>query len=156
MKNARIITSFGDFTISYTTQEELENELANLKNDIELITRESAEILPPKQRLPKPGLEHVYRFTPDGKLELLHYPKKNVKIVLIALYAYHPDSVSVKTIESVTGINNVASRVLNQTLNKQYFRKVNEAYGLSSDGLTYLNNDILPSLFQTTTEENSE
>jgi hypothetical protein len=92
----------------------------------------------------KPGYEKAYRFSPSGKLELLIFPSVLVQRAALALFAYNPDTVPADQLEQVTGIDDIVAKVLGQTKNKKYFRKIKDTYGLSTDGLTFFMEKVKP------------
>lgn len=65
----------------------------------------------------------------------------------MALFAYSPDSVSAKELEDVTGIDKIETKVLWQTNNRKYFRKTDNAYGLTTEGLDFFMEKIKPSVY---------
>jgi hypothetical protein len=136
MPEARIRTEFGDVHFTYNTDEELRTALDSLAGQVAIIAEKSKPLVPKPQRLPKPGYEHAYRFTPDGLVELLIFPKVKTKKVCLALFAYYPDMVDAATIERVTSIQNVQSVVLNQGKNRKYFRRDGDLIGLTPEGIS--------------------
>ncbi len=146
MREVVLRTSFGTMKFQYEDQSSLDASLREIASEINTIAEATKQFLPRESRMPKPGLELAYRFTPSGKVELLYLPQTSVACVAFCLYAYHPETVSITELEAVTCISEVVAKVLSQTKNKQYFRKENEAYGLSSDGLTYVVAKILPTV----------
>lgn len=146
MPTIKINTSFGFVEISYSTREELDSILKTIPEDVQLIENTLGHIRPKLQRLPKPGFESAYRFTEDGKLELLASFPQGIKSVTLALHAYHPEMLSAKDIETITGIEGVKSKVIGQTNNKKYFRNDGDLYGLSDDGIQYVVSEILSKL----------
>jgi hypothetical protein len=147
MPEARIKTSFGDIRISYKDEGELKGALQGLEVQVETISQAVAELIPPPPRLPKPGYEKAYQFSPTGKVELLIFPSILVQKTILALFAYSPDSVSAKELEDVIGIDKIETKVLGQTNNKKYFRKTDNAYGLTTDGLDFFMEKIKPSVY---------
>lgn len=146
MQTVTINTSFGNITFQYLDDSELSQKLDEIESQITLIGRRVKQLLPRAQRLPKPGFELSYRFTPNGQVELLHYPSQKTKIVALALYAYHPEMVSISELENVTGIEDILAKVLGQTLNKKYFRRDDDSFGLSQEGINLISEVLPPSL----------
>jgi hypothetical protein len=143
VSEATIRTAFGQVRFTYETDDDLKTALKLLPDQVAAITAASKAVVPRQVRLPKPGYEHVYRFTPDGVVELLHFPKVKTKLVCLAMFAYHPDSVDASTVQRVTGIANVGSVVLGQSANRKYFQKTDELYALTVEG-TKLASESVP------------
>jgi hypothetical protein len=156
MTEARIRTSFGDVRVSYQNAEDLKSCLQALKEQIGVIEESTRSLVPQPTRPPKPGCGHIYRFTPDGKVEMLVFPPKAIQAVALLLFAYHPQAVSAEQVEAGTGVVNPAGKVLNQTMNKGYFRKEDEQYGLSADGIAMVQEKVLPNFTVPTQAESSE
>jgi hypothetical protein len=135
MPEARIRTEFGDIRFSYEDATSLDEQLKGVAAQVAAIAKLAAPLLPKPPRPPKPGYEHAYRFTPSGAVELLYFPNVKTKLVALALFAYHPDMVDASILERVTGVDNVAGVVLNQTANKKYFRRDADIYGLTLEGI---------------------
>jgi hypothetical protein len=134
MKEAKIHTSFGEISFTFQNGDELEAALRELELQVKAIQVVASEVAPPPPRVPKPGYEMFYRFSPNGSVEILHMPKQRNVAAALVLFAYHPDLVSAAEIERATGIKNVASRVLSLTQNEEDFSKVGDKYGLTFVG----------------------
>jgi len=135
MKEANIRTSFGEINISFQTADELNDALKDLEQEVKTIQEVADRIAPPPHRTTKPGYETAYRFATNGSLELLIMPEKRNEAVALVLYAYHPELVSSADIERITGIKDVASRVLSLAQNKEHFQKIDNKYGLTFAGV---------------------
>lgn len=135
MKDAIIRTGFGEIRIPYGTTEELAAALEALDAQIKMISQAASQFTPTPPRPPKPGFERIYRFLSDGSLEILIFPSASVHKVVLVLWAYHPELVTIKALEKVTGIEDVGNRILWQKKNKKYFRNDGDAYGLIQPGL---------------------
>jgi hypothetical protein len=146
MPQARIRTSFGDIHIAYGNIDELKAALATVQEESDLIRNAVASIVPNQPRSPKPGCEGIYRFTPEGNVELLASTSKALHTAVLVLYAHHPDLVAPARLEDATGLPGVVGKVLSQTLNKNYFRKVDDSYGLSADGFIFCQEKVIPGL----------
>ncbi len=146
MAEVTIQTAFGKIGFSYNTPEELTAALKSIEEQIGAIQEAAKRIAPPSPRIPKAGCEEIYRFLPSGQVELFRFPKVGTKAAALALFAYHPQMVTPEEIELVTGIESIKDKVFKQSLNKKYFRKVNDCYGLSPEGFKLVFEDILPSL----------
>lgn len=145
MTEARITTSFGVICISYSNVDELQASLVGLEEQIRLILEITTKIIPPAPRTPKEGFENAYRFSTSGSVEFVYFPASSVQSAALALFAYHPETVTAAELEKVTGITGITKKVLGQTNNKRYFRKVNDSsYGLSSEGIKLVTEKIRP------------
>src|SRR5574337_1320264 len=112
MPEARIRTDFGYIIITYNNMEELNIALQGLDEQIKTISQSAMKIVPRPERIPKPGYEKAYRFSPTGKAELLIFPSIKVQLVALALFAYYPDTVEVAELKQVTGISDIVDKVL--------------------------------------------
>ncbi len=144
MTEAIIKTSFGEIRIIYTTTEELGEALRGLEQQINMVSEMACKIAPAPPKVAKVGYENAYRFLPDGGVQLLYFPHALVHLVALALYAYDPDTVTAAVLEKVTGIVDVADKVLWQKKNKKYFRKANRTFGLTRDGLDLVSKKVKP------------
>jgi hypothetical protein len=152
MPQARIATAFGDININYCSVEELKTALKTLHEEADLIRNAATDIVPFHPRSPKPGCEHIYRFMPEGKVELLVSSSKALHLAVLALFAYHPEVVTPSQLEDATGLPEVVGKVLTQTLNKAYFRKLDESYGLTPEGFAFCQEKVLPGFPKPTPE----
>lgn len=145
MTEARIVTGFGEIRISYNNIEELRTSLVGLDEQIQLISEVTNKISPPTPRTAKVGFENAYRFSTSGSVELTYIPTVSLHSAALAMFAYHPETVTTAELEKVTGISDIVGKVLGQTKNKKFFRKVNSSsYGLSPDGLKLVTEKIKP------------
>jgi hypothetical protein len=102
-------------------------------------------------RQPKPGLESLYRFTPDGKVELLKTPSSTPMTIGLLLYAYDPDAV---TSEEMLTRGIKPGDYVSQTLYKKYFDKTpNDKHVLSQTGRIWVENEVVPKLVKTETNK---
>ena len=146
MNQVRIKRDFGDVIIEYTDLEDLERKLDEVKKVEELVTSRVAPTSLHAQRQPKPGYEDIYRFLPDGTVELLVFPKKKVHQVALVLFAYG-QRIPSSLIEKCTNIRNVASNVLTTGGNKKYFNRTKDGkYSLSSEALELVTSVVVPRL----------
>lgn len=147
MNQARIKCDFGELVIEYSTLQELEAKLQEAKEAEQLVTSKiGTSLVHHAKREPKPGYEDVYRFLPDGTVELFLFPKKNVQKVALVLFAYD-QAVPVSVIEKCTNIPNVPSKVLNQMPNRKYLTRTTDGkYALSPDGVIWVTSTVIPNL----------
>ncbi len=145
MTEAKILTSFGSIRVSYNSTEELQAALKGLEEQIRMISDITTKISPPPPRTAKIGYENAYRFSVNGSIELFFFPPVSLHLAALALFAYYPDTVTTAELEKVTGITDIVGKVIGQTKNKKFFRKVgNSSYGLSEDGLKLVSEKIRP------------
>lgn len=146
MPEVSIATEFGHYTISFDTDDQLNDALGRMRDHIATVDSSTEGLRPRAQREPKPGLEAFYGFTPGGQVELFTFPPQLLGAVALALHAYHPQMVTHSELEMVTGIRDVYSRVLRQANNQQYFRTRDDLFGLSHEGVAYFEERVLPDL----------
>jgi len=144
MPEATIKTDFGDIRITYSNMSDLEAALKEIQDHAKVISKAAGNLTPKTPRVPKPGYEKVYRFLPTGMAELLIFLKKPLQLAAMVLFIYHPEMVSAQDLEEITGITDIAKKVLGQTNNKKYFRKKHDTYGLTDDGLSLFINKVKP------------
>lgn len=147
MNQVRIKRDFGEVVIEYSNLEDLENKLEEIEKIEELVT---AKVGAPRsvhaQRQPKPGYEDIYQFLPDGLVELLIFPNKNVQRVALVFFAYD-QAVDPLLIERCTNIRYVVSKVIKAGGNRKYFVRNKEGkYSLSSDGIEWVTSVVIPKL----------
>ena len=156
MKKATIKTKFGEICISFDTKDQLEEELKGLEEQIEIIQKVTDKVAPPPIRTAKPGYESYYRFLPNGDLELIYTPEYKHEVVALVMFAYHPEPLSLKDIERLTRINRVASTVITIKQYKKYFKKVDDKYTLSYEGIKMVGEKIGGVVEQETERESLE
>jgi hypothetical protein len=144
MPEATIKTDFGDIRITYNNMEDLNAALKEIQDHAKVISKAVGGLIPQTPRIPKPGYEKVYRFLPTDMAELLIFPKKPIQLAVMVLFIYHPHMVSAQDLEKITGITDIAKKVLWQTNNKKYFRKKHNTYGLTEDGQSLFTNKVKP------------
>jgi hypothetical protein len=118
---ARIRTKFGEIVVSFDSTNELKSALQAL--DVEEVQKEVVErfkgLLSREPRPSKPGFERIYRFTPEGKVELLRTPPSAPMTIGMLLHASAPEPMSSDEIFSSTGIK--VGNYVSQTAYKNYF-----------------------------------
>lgn len=144
MAEAIIKTNFGEIRIPYNNTNELKEALEQIEEQIRILSDATEMIAPLESRAPKPGFEKLYRFLGNGTVELFHYPQTLLHIVILALFAYQPETVTAQKLEETTNIKDVVGKVVGQTKNKDYFRKVGDTYGLSPEGVQLFIEKIKP------------
>jgi hypothetical protein len=147
MPQVRIKTDFGEVVIPYSILEELDKDLDQLPAVIAQVKSKVAGIASIEPRKPKPGCEEIYRFGPDGRLELFAKPDKKVALAALSLYAYDPQPLLASELETVTGLPDVARSVLRNGSNAKYFDpKPDGRWGLSLVGFQWVRSEVLPKL----------
>jgi hypothetical protein len=138
-----IKTNFGELRTTYSNADELDATLSDLPDQIARIEKAVATVRQSGPRLPLPGYEDYYRFTSDGKVQLLKFPTKSIHLVILALFAYSPTMVTEVEIEQITGVKNARDKVIYQNTSRKYFRlikgktKAEFRFGLSEEGNQY-------------------
>jgi hypothetical protein len=143
MTSLVVSTSFGSVEVAYSTREELVQILGSLPGEIELVENSIGQAGAKGQRIAKEGFDSAYRFV-NGKVELLAHPLSAIEAVVLTLYAYYPDMAWDKDVRASTGIEDFRSKVVTQTKNREYFRIDGDRYGLSDEGLSYVQERIKP------------
>lgn len=83
----------------------------------------------------------------DNQVVLVKSPSTKVKKVCLVLHAYGPKGATLNEIALGSGINNPSRKVINNTGNKKYFRKLSRGkYALSDEGISFVIDTILPEL----------
>ncbi len=120
---ARIKTNVGKIVIAFDSVDELKKSIDSLDIDVvsDLLDKKFGSILAKEPREAKPGWEQAYRFTPEGKVELLKTPPSAPMTIGLVLYAYDPEPTSSDLILSSTGVKAVS--YISQTDYKKYFDK---------------------------------
>lgn len=147
MHQVRIKRDFGELVIEYSDLQDLESKLNELEATDQLVlSKVGGSLTHHAGRDSKPGYEDVYRFLPNGTVELLLHPTKNVQRVGLVLFAYD-QAVPVSAIEQCTNIQNVAANVLSPGPNKKYFVRPSDGnYALSPQGLAWVTSTVIPKL----------
>lgn len=147
MNQVRVKCNFGDLVIEYSNLEDLERKLEEVGKAQELVVSKiGPSLYEHGQRQPKPGYEDVYRFLPDGTVELLLFPMKNVQKVGLVLFAYD-QAISPSILEKCTNIQNVIGNVLQSGPNKRYFTRTKDGrYSLSPVGFSWVTSTVIPNL----------
>jgi hypothetical protein len=148
MDTVYIKSDFGEIAVEFSTLEELSKKLGDIEHIAEIVRTKASSILSSTHALrqAKPGFEDIYRFLPDGTVELLVHPTKNVQKVALVLFAYDR-AIPVSLIEKCTSIRNVAHDVLQSGANRKYFARSSEGhYALSPSGTQWVTSTVIPRL----------
>jgi hypothetical protein len=146
---AVIKTKIGAIIINFDSLKELESSVESL--DINAISdvlwKKFESIIVKEIRQPKPGYEDIYRFTPDGLIEILNIPESKAETVALVLFAYYPEAATIQQIALSSGIRNVASDYLSHKNYRKYWWKTEDGkYVLSQEGLEWVTKKIIPNL----------
>jgi hypothetical protein len=152
MPEVTITTGFGNIKFAYEKTEELTAILKDLDRDISAVLQASQEWVPQPPRSSKIGYEEVYRFLPNGRVELMAATNNKLQRTTLVLFAYDPETISEDELRKSTGIADPGAQVLQQTSNKAYFRKDGARFGLSEKGLTYVRTFCPPKTAQVPTK----
>ena len=147
MDHITIKSDFGDIVLEYQTQQELEKKLGDIDKIAELVrTKAGGVVAAAHVRQAKPGFEDIYRFLPDGSVELLIAVSVNVQKVALVLFGYDRALSSI-LLDKWTGIPNAVSKVIQSGPNRDYFTRHSDgSHTLSSDGLTWVTMVVIPKL----------
>jgi hypothetical protein len=143
---ARVKTTTGEIAVNFDSTDELKRHLESLDAEAvsNIISEKFGSIVAKEPRLPKPGLESLYRFTPDGKVELLKTPSSAPMTIGVLLYASDPESMSFEEF-LFRGIT--AGNYAWQTNYKKYFFKTPDSkLVLTQQGRQWVETDIIPQL----------
>jgi len=154
---ARIKTKFGKIVVNFDSIDELKSSIEALDVNAvsDIVSKKFESVIVKEPRQPKPGLECVYRFTPEGKVELLRTPPSAPMTIGLLLYAYDPEPVSSDEIFSSTGIT--AGNFVSQTSYKKYFDRTTDArLVLTHLGRLWVETEVVTKLPPKTATEKNE
>jgi hypothetical protein len=150
---ARILTRFGDLTVSFDSPAQFDERLRAL--DVKALTQSIEahlpDAIPRERRQIKPGLVGVCAFTDTGGLEFHTVPKEKLEAIGIVLYAFDPDAVDLPTLKKLGGTANPTS-YLTHPRYAHYFEKAGRgSYRLSHKGKKWVSDDVVPALRESAT-----
>lgn len=154
---ARVKTQFGEIVVSFDSTDDLKKNIDSLDADAvsDIVSKKFEAIIRKEPRQAKPGLEGVYRFTPEGKVELFRRPQSAPMTIGLLLYAYDPEPVTSDVIFSSTGI--VAGNFVSQTGYKKYFdRTKDDRLLLTHPGRIWVETEVVPKLTPKAGKEKKE
>ncbi len=146
---ARVQTKFGKIVLNFDSTDELKSKLDELdvESVSEILSKRFGSILVREPRQPKPGWEHAYGFTPEGKVELLKTPPSAPMTIGLLLYAYDPEPTSSDLILSSTGVKAVS--YVSQTDYKKFFDKTSDGkFVLTHPGREWVETEVFSKLNQ--------
>jgi hypothetical protein len=153
---AHMKTKLGDMVMNFDSVDDLKKSLESLDLDAvsNLVANKFGSILAKEPRQPKPGLESLYRFTPEGKVELLKTPPSAPLTIGLLLYASDPDPMSSDEILS-RGIK--VGNYVSQTQYKQYFDKTTDGKNvLTHPGRIWIEKEVIAKMIPKVKEESSK
>jgi len=139
----RIKTNVGEIVIAFDSIDELKKNIEEFDINVasDVVAKKFESILTREPREAKPGWEQAYRFTPEGKVELLKTPPSAPMTIGLLLYAYDPEPTSSELILSSTGVKAVS--YVSQTDYKKYFDKTTDGkLVLSQPGRIWVETEI--------------
>lgn len=146
---AIVKTKFGRIVINFDSIEDLKSNIESLDANVvtDLVTKKFEALIQREVRQPKPGFEGIYCFTSSGMVEPIMLPDSKAEKVAFVLFAYHPEGATSEQVALPTGIKDVASTYLTHPSYKKFWTKVQEGrYGLTSEGIDWVNDKIVPKL----------
>lgn len=144
----RFNTRVGELSISFDTLDELKESLKvlDLKNVGEEISRNLGKLPPIQVRQPKPGLEWLYRFTPEGYVELFVKPAQKVETIAVTLFAHDPVPASPVEVALSSGVKDVMVYFRQPRYKKYFIKNTDGTISLSHEGKSWVLKNILPKL----------
>lgn len=145
---ARIETKFGEIVINFDSLDELKSNVEALDVGAvsDILWKKFESVIKKEIRQPKPGFEGIYRFTPLGLVELIMVPNSKADTVAVALFAYHPESASIKQVSLSTGIEDVIDYLTHSSYKKFWSKMQDGGYALTQEGLELVVQKIVPKL----------
>jgi len=143
---ARVKTNFGEIVVNFDSTDDLAKNIESLNLDTvsNIVLKKFGSIIVKEPRKPKPGLEGLYRFTPDGKVELLKTPSSAPMTIGLLLYASDPEPMSSEEF-LFRGIT--AGNYVSQTDYKKYFDKTpDDRHVLTQAGRQWVESEIISKL----------
>ena len=143
---ARVKTQFGEIVVNFDSTDDLAKNIESLNLDTvsNIVLKKFGSIIVKEPRKPKPGLEGLYRFTPDGKVELLKTPSSAPMTIGLLLYASDPEPMSSEEF-LFRGIT--AGNYVSQTDYKKYFDKTpDDRHVLTQAGRQWVESEIISKL----------
>ena len=144
---ARIKTVFGELILHFDTIEQFRENLSSL--DIEglrsTVNEKLGNLVILEPRKAKPGAEFAYRFTSQGKVELIKIPNSAPMSIGLVLYAYDPEPVLPDEVFRASGAKPVS--YISQIDYRKYFDKTPDGrLLLTHPGRLWVQNEVLTKL----------
>jgi hypothetical protein len=143
----RIKTIFGELVVHFDKIDEFRESITSLDADAltSIVNDKLGNLIVLEPRKAKPGSEFAYRFTPQGKVELVKVPSALPLTIGLLLYAYDPEPVEAEEIFRATGTR-VATYIANLSY-KKYFGKAEDGkILLTHAGRVWIQDEVLPKL----------
>jgi hypothetical protein len=150
---AHVKTKFADIVINFESTDDLSKniELLDLDAVSDIISKKFGSILMKEPRQPKPGLESLYRFTPEGKVELLKTPSSAPLTIGLLLYASDPEPMSS---EEILARGITVGDYVSQTAYKKYFDKTTDGrHVLTHPGRIWIEKEVISKMVSKTKKE---
>jgi hypothetical protein len=143
---ARVKTRFGEIVVSSDSTDDLKKNIESLDVTAvsDAVSKKFESIIVKEPRQAKPGLESLYRFTPEGRVELLKTPSSGPMTIGLLLYASDPEPMSSDEMLS-RGIK--VGNYVSQTEYRKYFDKApDNRHVLTQSGRQWVETEIIPKL----------
>lgn len=157
MPEVRIKVPFGEIVVPYSTVDELEAGLGDIKKVLETVQSKARNVTLTEPRNPKVGFEDIYRFTPSGRVELLVAPGKQGESVGLVLLGHDPEPPKSDVLEEETGVQKVVRNVLTTGAYKKYFIRLSDGrYTLTPEGKAWVADQVIPRLREKVKQANRD
>jgi hypothetical protein len=143
----RIKTTFGELIVHFDTIDQFREGLGSLDTDAlsSTVNDRLGNLIVLEPRKAKPGAEFAYRFTPQGKVELVKVPSSAPMSIGLVLFAYDPEPVSAEEVFRAAGAKPVS--YISQIDYRKFFDKTPEGkLLLTHPGRLWVQNEVLPKL----------
>jgi len=153
----RVKTKFGEIVVDFDSTDDLKKSIESLDLDVvsDILSAKFQSVIAREPRKTKPGLEGVYTFTPEGRVELLKTPPSAPMTIGLLLYAYDPDPVSSDEIVSSSGVK--TADYIYQIAYKKYFDKTTDGrLVLSHQGRLWVETEVTAKLISKTRNSKSK
>ena len=144
-KEIRIKKNDVELIIPFTDNDDLNTKLEECDKIFEIVRNKLGSRIFGEQKM-RTDLKGICEFQQDHVV-LLKSIKSPTRKVGLVLHAYGPMGATLNEISLSTGIRNPSKDALTAGRTKKYFRKIDkEHYGLSSLGLDWIVNEVLPKI----------
>jgi hypothetical protein len=140
---AIVKAKFGEIVVHFDSAVDLEKntESLDLNAVADIVSEKFGAILSREPRQPKPGAETLYRFTPEGKVELLKTPPSAPLTLGLLLYASDPEPMSS---EEILARGITVGNYVSQISYKQYFDKTTDGkHVLTHPGRIWIEEEVI-------------
>ncbi len=146
----RIKTTFGELVVHFDNIEQFRENINSLDTDAvtSIVNDKLGNLIVLEPRKAKPGAEFAYRFTSQGKVELVKIPSSAPMSIGLVLFAYDPEPVSPDEVFRASGSKPV-SYVSHIDYKKFFDKTADGKLLLSQPGRLWVQNEVLPKLAST-------